>query len=576
MNMLKNTAKTISLLLKYAPGPAITVILITAASAAASPLTILFTEGLTNAVIAGSGIALAALPLLAVMVYAPLCEALNRFVGVKLEKCLSENMAEDILSKFSRLSYTCYDGRETYDVISRMGQNPNERLISAFLSILDCGAAIIALTGNILVLIRLDPLAALSCAVMLIPLILFNFRSYKFIDKLYDEQIDDERRMNYISYDLLSKKDAAYELKIFRAADYILEKWHNCQNRVLKLRTAAYMNSSKYLFLGDLIFLGWTAWLMTMLINRTLMGTVTVGLCTSLIIAVRQILGQVSGFCRSLSGLNRPLIFIDYFYRFMALPETAPSLQYGSFYELRFENVSFAYPGTETEVLKNVNLTLRSDQRTALVGENGCGKSTIVKLLCGLYEPTNGKITVDGKDICAEARMKLFGAVFQDFGSYYLTLRENVAFGNMEKLMDDTAITAALDRADFHKNIDLDQNLGRIDEDGVDLSGGEWQRLALARGYISERICLILDEPTAALDPMAESRMYESFLAMTKNRGSLIISHRLAGARPADKIVVLSGGTIAEQGSHDALLANAGLYKKMWEAQKGWYDDTAV
>lgn len=574
--MLRKTIKTISLLLKYAPGPVVTIILITVASAAASPLTIIFTDRLTNAVVAGSDIAITAMPLLAVMIYSPLCEAMNRFTSVKLEKKLSENMAEDILAKFGRLSYSCYDGRETYDVISRMGQNPNERLIAAFLSIQDCGAAMLALAGNIFVMLRLSPLAALSCAVMLIPLMFFNFRSYKFIDKLYDEQIDDERKMNYISDDLLSQKDAAYELKTFRAEDFILNKWHDCQRRVLKSRVSAYMNSSKYLLLGDLIFLCWMAWLMTVLVNQTLAETVTLGLCTSFIIAMRQILWQISGLCRSLSGLNRPLIFIDYFYRFMDLSEVGPAFPTDGFSELRLENVSFAYPGTNTEVLKNVNLTLRSDHRTAIVGENGSGKSTVVKLICGLYEPTKGRITIDGKSISADTRTKLFGAVLQDFGSYYLTLRENVAFGNMERIKDDKAVTSALYRADFHKNIGLDRNLGRIEDDGADLSGGEWQRLALARGYISERSCLILDEPTAALDPMAESRMYESFLNMSQKRGSFIISHRLAGARTADEIVVLDDGAVAEHGSHEVLLAKDGLYKKMWEAQKEWYDDTAV
>jgi ABC-type multidrug transport system fused ATPase/permease subunit len=165
----------------------------------------------------------------------------------------------------------------------------------------------------------------------------------------------------------------------------------------------------------------------------------------------------------------------------------------------------------------------------------------------------------------------VFSVVFQDFCGYELTLRENVSFGNISKLSDDAALKQALEDGLWTEDISLETNLGKLEQDGVDLSGGQWQKIAVARALASDSAFIILDEPTAALDPLAECRMYETFRSILQNRGCVMISHRLASARLADKIIVLDGGKTAQSGTHDELMSRGGIYRQMWDAQSAWY-----
>jgi len=236
------------------------------------------------------------------------------------------------------------------------------------------------------------------------------------------------------------------------------------------------------------------------------------------------------------------------------------------------------YPGAETRVLSDVSFAVRRGERVSIVGRNGAGKSTVVKLLCGLYRPDAGRVLVNGRDLRDLDRNTIRGllsAVFQDYCCYELSLRENVAFGDIGGLGDDGRLNHALAQAgvDFRE---LDAPLGKLEEGGTDLSGGEWQRLAVARALMSRSGFLILDEPTASLDPVAESRLYQQFLSVTSSRSAIVISHRLASARGADRILVLEEGLIAESGSHDELMRLGGIYAGMFTSQSAWYAGEAL
>jgi len=236
--------------------------------------------------------------------------------------------------------------------------------------------------------------------------------------------------------------------------------------------------------------------------------------------------------------------------------------------------VVFTYPKTEAKILNGVSFEVKEGERVALVGENGAGKSTIIKLLCRLYKPDSGRILINGMDIQmvdAAALRRVFSVVFQDFCKYTMTLRENIAFGDLTKLNDDNALHDALKMGLANGIAELDTPLGKLEEDGVDISGGQWQRIAVARACLPDSAFVILDEPTASLDPVAESNMYHSFAEVLKNRGCIMISHRLASARMADKIVVLSDGIVIETGGHEDLMSASGLYARMYESQSAWY-----
>nr|WP_300663860.1 ABC transporter ATP-binding protein [uncultured Acetatifactor sp.] len=250
-------------------------------------------------------------------------------------------------------------------------------------------------------------------------------------------------------------------------------------------------------------------------------------------------------------------------------------------YSIVFDDVHFTYPGTDREILSGVSFEIKEGEHAALVGVNGAGKSTIIKLLCGLYKPDSGRILVGGKDLreFSDAdRNRFCAVVFQDFCSYELTLRENVAIGNLGAMDDDQKILSVMDMAGAGEvaRLGLEKSLGRLTEDSIDISKGQWQRVAIARALISDAAFIILDEPTASLDPVAESRMYESFSSVMREHGSIIVSHRLASAKLADKIIVIDGGVTAEIGSHGELMERNGLYARMFDEQRSWYVDSEV
>jgi ATP-binding cassette subfamily B protein len=230
-------------------------------------------------------------------------------------------------------------------------------------------------------------------------------------------------------------------------------------------------------------------------------------------------------------------------------------------------------------VLKNVNFKLGPSERIAIVGENGQGKTTIVKLLTRLYEPTEGQILLDGKDLREynlESLWKEIGVIFQDFMRYEMTAAENIAVGRIEDLDNQFLIRAAANKSLAEQTIrrlpnGFDQVLGSRFEGGVDLSGGEWQKIALARAYLRDAQLLILDEPTAALDARAESEVFQRFAELTKGKMSLLISHRFSTVRMADRVLVLANGEIAEEGRHEQLLKDGGRYAEMFELQAANY-----
>jgi ATP-binding cassette subfamily B protein len=246
---------------------------------------------------------------------------------------------------------------------------------------------------------------------------------------------------------------------------------------------------------------------------------------------------------------------------------------------IEFRNVSFRYPGSETSVLKNLYFRLEPGERVALVGENGEGKTTFVKLLARLYEPTSGAILIDGidlRDYRVEDLRKEIGIIFQDFFRYDMAVRDNIATGRVELRQDDSALWEAARKSGASSLVErlpaqLEQMLGRRFEGGIDLSGGQWQRMALARAYLRDAQVLILDEPTASLDAVAEAEVFDNFAELTRDRMALLISHRFSTVRMADRIVVLADGQVSEEGTHDHLVSAGGQYARLFEIQAANY-----
>jgi ATP-binding cassette subfamily B protein len=246
---------------------------------------------------------------------------------------------------------------------------------------------------------------------------------------------------------------------------------------------------------------------------------------------------------------------------------------------IEFKNVSFRYPKTERDILKDFNLTIQSGEKVALVGENGAGKTTLIKLLLRFYDATEGEILINGvnlKDVNLEEWHKYIGALFQDFIKYQFTFKENIYFGDLTKKQEEELLKEAIVRSGADKYLDTlpdkyDQIVGKMFEGGMDLSGGQWQKLALARAFYRNAPILVLDEPTSAIDAKAEYEIFQKVQSLQKDKTVVIISHRFSTVRNADRILVLDEGKILEEGSHEKLMKKKGLYAELFNIQAQGY-----
>jgi ATP-binding cassette subfamily B protein len=324
---------------------------------------------------------------------------------------------------------------------------------------------------------------------------------------------------------------------------------------------------------------------LTVIAYRSPAGVFTIGVLTFLAGSFRQSRDLIQRVLLSLSQIFEQSLYLDDLFSFLALqPQIRPvagaravpvPLRTG----FVFENVGFRYPGSETWAVRGLGFTLAPGERIALVGENGAGKTTLVKLLARLYDPSEGRILLDGVDLReydVDSLRRNVGVIFQDFVRYDFRLKENIAVGDIERVENEPLIESAAQRsladtvaARFPER--YGKMLGRRFEGGVDLSGGEWQKVALARAYMRDAQLLILDEPTAALDARAEYEVFLRFAELTAGRMAVLISHRFSTVRMADRILVLQGGRLVEQGTHEALVEARGLYAELFQLQAAGY-----
>jgi ATP-binding cassette subfamily B protein len=392
------------------------------------------------------------------------------------------------------------------------------------------------------------------------------------------------RQLDYLRV-LGGSKEAAKELKLFGLKNFLTDRFTRLWDQIYEENVDL---SRRRLIAGALLSLLGTVGYYSAyvyVIWRALIGAISIGTLTALTGAIVQVSSNIQQIFSTLSGIADQALFLTDLLAFFemeptirskpnALPTPRPITR-----GFEFRNVSFCYPGTSRLVLDRLNFQLRPGERVALIGENGQGKTTIVKLITRLYDPTEGQIFLDGVDLREydlEDLYREIGVIFQDFMRYELTARENIAVGKIEQVGDLHLVQNAAFKSLAHEVVEklpsrYEQMLGRRFEGGVDLSGGEWQKLALARAYLRDAQLLILDEPTASLDARSECEVFQRFAELTAGKMALFISHRFSTVRMADRIVVLENGRIAEEGSHDELASLGGRYAEMFEMQAASY-----
>lgn len=392
------------------------------------------------------------------------------------------------------------------------------------------------------------------------------------------------RQLDYLR-DLATKREAAKELKVFALGDYLRDRFTLITDEVLRRNRALLKRrviyGSALGVVSSVGYYGSYAWL----VLRTLGGQMSVGDLTLVAGALQGTSSQIQLIFSTFTSIADQALFLTDLLEFFAVKPAISTNDNGVPAPrpirrgFEFRKVSFHYPGAERLVLKSLDFRISPGERIALVGENGQGKTTLVKLISRLYDPTDGAIFLDGIDLREYDLPSLqheIGVIFQDFMRYDMTARENIGVGRIERLDEQPRLMDAAQKSGAAEVLErlprgLDQMLGRRFDTGVDLSGGEWQKFALARAYARDAQLLILDEPTAALDAPSEYEVFLRFAELTEHKMALLISHRFSTVRMCDRIVVLEAGAIREQGTHEELMRRGGRYADMFELQASSY-----
>ena len=392
------------------------------------------------------------------------------------------------------------------------------------------------------------------------------------------------RQLDYLRV-LGGSKEAAKELKLFGLRHFLRDRFTRLSDQIYKEDVAL---SRRKLVAGSVLSMIGTMGYYSAyvyVIWRTVAGELSIGTLTFLTGAIQQASSNIQQMFSTLAAIGDQALFLTDLMAFFemkptirskpnALPAPRPIVR-----GITFQNVSFRYPGNSRLVLDRINFQLHPKERLALIGENGEGKTTVVKLMTRLYDPTEGEILLDGVDLREfdiEDLHREMGVIFQDFMRYEMTARENIAVGRVEEidnlgLLKTASHKSMADGVIERLPLGYEQMLGRRFDQGVDLSGGEWQKVALARAYLRDAQILILDEPTAALDARSEFEVFRRFSELTAGKMALFISHRFSTVRAADRILVLANGKIAEEGTHDQLSSLGGRYAEMFEMQASSY-----
>lgn len=510
--------------------------------------------------------------------------AVTRIAGEKVVRYVKL----EIMNKAKTLDLASFDIPDFYEKLENANREAGNRPISILSSTFSVISTTISLVSYIIILATAPGMwwTALLIAVVSVPsaIISFIYRKKNFNYMRFRSK--DRRQMNYYS-NLLVNKDMVKEIRMYDLSDTFIQRYDNV--------FAHYYSGLRRLILQESVWHIVIA-VISALVNCFCYALIALGVFRGLFKigdyslytgALSSIASGVTSLISVSATIYEGTLFIDNLISFMKEKQTiVPAKQppepvhHNVPHTVVFENVSFAYPGTDRMVLKNINLTLRPGETVVLVGLNGAGKTTLIKLLTRLYDPTEGRILLDGRDIReydVKDLYRLFGIIFQDFGKYAVTVSDNIHFGDISKPSDpdeirDAAIQSAADEYISRLPEGYDTPLMRIfEQNGIELSGGQWQKLAVARAFYSDSDILILDEPTASLDPMAEQEIFNQFDKLRKDKMTIFVSHRLSSATVASKIVVLEYGQIIEEGDHKQLMANRGRYFELFSTQARRY-----
>ncbi|HEY0583195.1 MAG TPA: ABC transporter ATP-binding protein, partial [Chloroflexota bacterium] len=483
-----------------------------------------------------------------------------------LQEKMTLTIRHQVMDHASKLHLAYFEGSESYDLLRQASQEAPTRPLSMMTSALGLIRTTITFSSMIALLVSVSPLLALVALLAPIPAFISQSKYGARAFWLTFMMSPIKRRMDYLS-SLVTTDTYAKETKLFGLGPYLVDRFQKLgqvsYQRQIKLTRNRNLSATAWGMLSTAVGSAIALYIALQAVD----GNLTLGDLALYTAAATSVQTSVQGLFTAFSGMYENNLYLDNLYKFLDTepdvkappkPRPLPDKVQG---HIEFDHVSFGYPGSEERALDDVSFEIRPGETVAVVGRNGAGKSTLFKLLCRLYDPTDGRILLDGVDIREfnpDDLRKQMSAMFQDYVTYQATAAENIGLGDLSRLEDRTHIEHSARRAGADERIErlpkgYDSPLGRWFDQGVSLSGGEWQKIALARAFMREAPILVLDEPTSALDAQAENELFSRLRELAAGRTTLYISHRFSTVRQAGKILLLAHGKLAEHGTHEEL-----------------------
>lgn len=504
---------------------------------------------------------------------------------------LDFNLNLTIFNKVDSSPYTFFELPDFQNDLKRLKYSLGDRFTSPIKSVFQVIKSIVSLVSLLILLANMHYWFVILCFLTAIPTFLVHAKLGKASYSLMYEQTPLTRDLEYTSR-LLTEKGSVKEIRTFNLYKHLINRWKMIflkqRNETLNLtKKESYYTTLLETFSGIITLI--STIFLVILIKRNNLG---IGEFVAVLQAFQTSVSSINNCSNHLARIYEDSIYLEDYFKFTEFKNQNAKIEMNKKDKIIYknsiveqgivlENIHFSYPGTNKDILSDISLKIKAGEKVAIVGENGSGKSTLIKCILGLYSPSSGNIFVGGTNIhnlSKEDLAKKFTVIFQDFIKYSYTLKENIGFGNISFINNEESIRTAAKVSGLEEFINkLPNNYGtyltRYLYDGIDLSGGQWQKIALSRAFIRDSEFVILDEPTAALDPISELEIFEKFVTLSNNKTVIFISHKMVSTRLADRIIVMHQGNIHEEGTFEELISNKGLFYEMYNIQNGIYKD---